>query len=131
MLIASTSLGQTEGQSQRSLQTADELRTMKKGTLLFVNASSPAALLQTIAYFEDRTLAKLANLPFELGFFRQRPMILLDPQRDQEETTAEITTVNVMEPRSAAVRGQGGEMGEEIEVEIEGEATMYTTAPEE
>jgi len=125
MMIDSTSRGHTEGQSQRSLQTADELRTMKKGTLLFVNASSPAAMLKTIGYFEDRKLAKLADLPFELDLPRQYPIILVEPlpdQENQEVMEPEMTAVSIVEPLPLPV--QGGETGEEqeleeLEVEIE------------
>ena len=79
MMMNSMSIGHTEGQSQRSLQTSDELRTMKKGTILFVNASSPAAMLRTIAYFKDRKLAKLADQPFEVDLPKPPPIILADP----------------------------------------------------
>ena len=134
MFMNSTSTGHTEGQSQRSLQTSDELRTMKKGTILFVNASSQAAILRTIAYFEDRKLAKLADLPFELDLPKPPPIIMVDPQEDQEETTPEVTTMVVMEPWSSLVRIRGGETGEEQEPRewgLEEEVTTYTIAPEE
>jgi hypothetical protein len=125
MMINNTSTGTTLGQSQRSLQTADELRTMKKGTILFVNASSPAAMLQTIGYFEDRKLAKLADLPFELDFPLQPPIVLVDPspdQGDQEVTEPEIEVVSVV--KSLPINAQGSGAGEEqepeeLEVDIE------------
>src|SRR5579864_940554 len=88
------SRGVTSGQSQRSLQTADELRTMKKGTMLFVNASSPAAMLKTIAYFEDRKLARLADRPFEISL----------PSEREKEFKAADPVPNVMEPLSALTR---------------------------
>ncbi len=129
MMINSMSLGHTEGQSQRSLQTSDELRTMKKGTILFVNASSPAAMLRTIAYFKDRRLAKLADQPFELDLPKPPPMILVEPEPDQKDqgmTGPERTPLIVMEPLSSLVRSQGSETGEKQELrelEIEGAET--------
>src|SRR5436305_1535837 len=127
MMINSTSTGHTEGQSQRSLQTSDELRTMKKGTILFVNASSPAAMLRTIAYFEDRKLAELADLPFELDLPWQFPIILVDPpvdpqedEEDREVTEPEITTVSFVEALPLLVqRGETGEEQEPRELETE------------
>lgn len=106
MLVSSMSRGHTEGQSQRSLQTADELRTMKKGSLLFVNASSPAAMLSTTAYFEDRKLAKLAEQPFMLDLPGECSGL-------NQEDEMEVTTSTVMEPWSALVREEEQETEEE------------------
>lgn len=108
MMINNTSRGHTEGQSQRSLQTADELRTMKKGTLLFVHASSPAAMLKTTAYFENRKLKQLADLPFELDL----PWEYMYGQ-DQEVEVVEEDTI-VIEPWTSLVRGTEGQEDEEI-----------------
>jgi type IV secretory pathway TraG/TraD family ATPase VirD4 len=126
MFMNSTSTGHTQGQSQRSLQTADELRTMKKGTILFVNASSPAAMLRARGYFEDRRLAPLANLPFKLDLPQQRPIISVDPREDQENE--EIL------PEATPVSTQGCETSgeqEPIGIELEEEVTTYTVAPDE
>jgi type IV secretion system protein VirD4 len=121
-MMNSTSTGHTEGQSQRSLQTADELRTMKKGTILFVNASSPAAMLSTRGYFEDQRLAKLADLPLELDLPRQYSTNLVDSEPDVEVTEPEMTAVSVVEPLPVNVQGSGtGDVQElgELEVDIE------------
>jgi type IV secretion system protein VirD4 len=130
VMIDSMSRGHTEGQSQRNLQTSDELRTMKRGTILFVNASSPAAMLRTTAYFKDRKLAKLADLPFEVDLPKPHPVILADPQEDQKVTEPKITPRIVMEPLSSLVRPQGGETGQEQELrELEIEEEEAETAP--
>jgi type IV secretory pathway TraG/TraD family ATPase VirD4 len=97
-MIDSRSLGVTSGQSQRSLQTADELRTMKKGTILFVNASSPSAILRTIAYFEERSLRKLADQPLLPSLALPLELPVSMREENQEETTI------VMEPLSLLQR---------------------------
>jgi type IV secretion system protein VirD4 len=119
-MMNNTSTGQTEGQSQRSLQTADELRTMKKGTMLFVNAASPATMLKTRAYFEDRTLARLADLPFELRPpSPSSPTIQVESlpeQEDQDVTEPELAAVRVGPSLPVLVQESEAAEGEEAEV---------------
>ena len=56
----------TESEARRRLITADELRTMRPGTMMMLEATDAPVMLQTTPYYQDRELAARANLPCQL-----------------------------------------------------------------
>lgn len=64
----------TEGEARRRLMTPDEIRTMPEGKMLMIEASAAPLLLDTKPYFQDRELARRANLPYQVTRIRPEPL---------------------------------------------------------
>jgi type IV secretion system protein VirD4 len=63
----------TQSETRRPLMTPDEIRTLPKRTILVIPSSSAPMRVRTTPYFEDRRLARLANIPYNLTHVRKPP----------------------------------------------------------
>jgi type IV secretion system protein VirD4 len=75
----------TQSEAKRPLMTPDEIRTMPKRTVLVIPSSSAPMRVKTTPYFENRSLASLANIPYHLTHVRQSPSF--SSQSSQGDTT--------------------------------------------
>ncbi len=84
----------TESEAQRRLLTPEEIRTMPPRSVLLLRSTLPPMLLTATPYYEDRSLARLANLPYESGHVRPKPPAdrELEPPAHPEPTQGEAQT---------------------------------------
>lgn len=55
----------TQGEARRPLMTADEIRRLRKNTILMVSGSSQPLLVKGKPFYEIRRLARLAAIPYQ------------------------------------------------------------------
>ena len=84
----------TESEAQRRLLTPEEIRTMSPRSVLLLRSTLPPMLLTATPYYEDRSLARLANVPYESGHVRPNPPAdrELEPPAHPEPTQGEAQT---------------------------------------
>lgn len=63
----------TESEGQRRLLTPEEIRTMPPRSVLLLRSTLPPMVLTATPYYEDRSLSRLANVPYELAHMRPEP----------------------------------------------------------
>ncbi|WP_322481073.1 type IV secretory system conjugative DNA transfer family protein [Thermogemmatispora sp.] len=55
----------TQSETQRRLLTPEEIRTLRSRTVLMLRSNLPPMLLQATPYYEEASLARLANIPYQ------------------------------------------------------------------
>jgi type IV secretion system protein VirD4 len=60
----------TQSEAQRRLLTPEEIRTMPPRSVLLLRSTLPPMLLTATPYYEDRSLARLTNVSYELAHIR-------------------------------------------------------------
>ncbi len=68
----------THSEAQRRLLTPEEIRTMPPRSVLMLRATLPPMLLTATPYYEDRSVARLANVPYEGAHLRPEPPATLE-----------------------------------------------------
>ena len=56
----------TESEAQRRLLAPEEIRTMPPRSVLLLRSTLPPMLLTATPYYEDQSLSRLANVPYEV-----------------------------------------------------------------
>lgn len=65
----------TQGEARRRLFTPDELRTMQPRSMLVLRADLGPMIVKTTPYYKDRSVAHLANLPYDVAPMHQGPLV--------------------------------------------------------
>ncbi len=63
----------TEGETGRRLLTPEEIRTLPSNTVLMVPSAREALRVKATPYYQDRTLKRLANLPYQVTRVHPEP----------------------------------------------------------
>lgn len=92
----------TQGEAQRKLLTPEEIRTMPPRSVLLLRSTLPPMLLTATPYYEDRSLSRLADIPYEVLPVRPEPAPAA-PERQPIIEPSEPETPELAEPESAEV----------------------------
>ncbi|GCE32204.1 hypothetical protein KDA_76880 [Dictyobacter alpinus] len=117
------SLGESQGESQRELMTADELRTMAPGSLLILGSNSAPILATSLPYYQDSSLVRLSR----------RPAYIFPPREEPEkpEPEKERTEGKKQDPTQAEPQGKAKEEREDESPKEQLEEETFSPAPEE
>jgi type IV secretion system protein VirD4 len=87
----------TESEAQRRLLTPEEIRTMPPRSVLLLRSTLPPMVLTATPYYEDRSLNRLANIPYEFAHMRPEP-----PAAPESVTTTTTTEQGVTKATAPA-----------------------------